>query len=261
MLNKNGIIFVLVLTAGLSAGAGLVEMTASYISLDQVGNMAIANLIAEPGYTYTFGSGARGISDGSEFDAVRRAFGTWIAEPASAVWALEENTGGGLTPGVRNRRNDVSWISPTAQNPDPWSGLLGLSEKIISAVFIWYDALTGGILERDLYFNDVNMSWRTGTDGPEEGGFFVEHIALHEIGHIFGLRDVYDPGQPGWEEWMGFGNEDLTMYGYAGWRDEDVTLSAIDIAAMAALHPASVPEPRSLSLFGLAAGIVLIFKP
>jgi hypothetical protein len=114
---------------------------------------------------------------------------------------------------------------------------------------------SGRILERDLYFNDVSIHWRTESDGYEDGGYFIEHIALHEIGHLFGLRDIYNPGQSGWKEWMGSGNQVLAMYGYSSWQNEGVTLHQTDIVAMAMLHPASVPEPGSLSLLTVAAGL------
>jgi hypothetical protein len=58
---------------------------------------------------------------------------------------------------------------------------------------------------------------------------------------------------------MGSGNQVLAMYGYSSWNNEAVTLHQTDIAAMALLHPASVPEPGSLPLLGLAAaGLFLV---
>ena len=253
------ILGLLVLCPGLAI-AGLVECQWDAIGMDQIGNVAISNLIAEPGYTYSFVDGARGISDGSDFGAVRNAFQTWIDQPDSALWSVEKASQRSFTPGKMNYQNDISWIAATATEADPWSDVLNLSDRAIAVVMTWYNGATRRVVERDVYFNDVDMHWRTGSDGLEDGGYFVEHIALHEIGHVFGLGDVYNPGQSGWEEWMGSGNQTLTMYGYSSWYNEDVTLHESDIAAMALLHPSSVPEARSLPLFSLAAGIFLVTR-
>lgn len=256
---KRIVLGLLVIGPGL-AMAGLVECQWDAISMDQVGNMQFDDFIPQNGYSYSFVNGARDITDGSDFGAVRNAFQTWITEPSSALWASEKTAQRSFTPGTMNYQNDISWISPTAAEEDPWSNLLHLSDQTIAVVLTWYNEATRRVVERDIYFNDVDMHWRTQSDGLEQGGYFVEHIALHEIGHIFGLKDVYNPGQTAWEEWMGSDNQTLAMYGYSSWLNEDVTLDQADIAAMALLHPSSVPEPRSLSLMSLAAGIFLVTR-
>ncbi len=244
-----------------TAGAGLVDCPLDAIQADLINNMAAAEYAPQNGYSYSFINGARDISDGSDFAAVRSAFQTWINEPSSALWAAEKASRAAFTPGKMNWQNDISWIAPTATEADPWGNVLNLSDRMIAVVMTWYNGATGAVLERDIYFNDVDMNWRTDSDGQDQGGFFVEHVALHEIGHIFGLQDVYNPGQPGWEEWMGSGHDGLTMYGYSSWLDEDVTLHETDIAAMAMLHPSTaIPEPETLPLFGLAAGFFLVTR-
>ena len=249
----------LLLGQGLVFG-GLVECQWDPISMDRIGDMAIDDFVPQNGYSYSFVNGSRDITDGSDFTAVREAFGTWIQEPGSNLWASEGTGSRSFTPGEMNHQNDISWISATAGDSDPWSNLLQLSNQIIAVVMTWYNTATRQVVERDIYFNDVDMHWRTDSDGEESGGYNVEHIALHEIGHIFGLKDVYNPGEPGWESWMGSGNQGLTMYGYSSWQNNDVTLDEASLAAMALLHPSAVPEAGSVSLFGLAAGILLVTR-
>ena len=41
------------------------------------------------------------------------------------------------------------------------------------------------------------------------------------------------------------------MYGYSGYRDEDVTLDLGDIAALGFAYP--VPEPAAISLLGIGS--------
>ena len=237
----------------------LADIQVETISMDKAYNMGVTAFRPEAGFRYTFVNGASDISDGSDYSAVQSAFNTWIDEPSSALWAAENNYSGGSW-GVYNGRNEISWISPTVSDANPWNNILNLSQQVIAAVITVYNPLTKAILERDLFFNDVNMNWRTNTDGQQSSGFFVEHIALHEIGHIFGLKDMYNPGSPYWESWMGDDNEDLTMYGYSSRRDEDTTLSETDKYAMSLLHPAAVPEPSSISLLTAAIGFVIITR-
>lgn len=251
-----GLFFVLI-CSGFTL-AGLAECPLESAGPEQLSKMQITQFIPSNGYSYSFVNGARDISDGSDFDAVRQAFGMWIGQPTSALWAVETTRQTRFTPGRMNHRNEISWISPTAGDSNPWDHRLNLPDEMLAVVMVWIEPTTRRVLERDLYFNDVAFRWRTDSDGCQDGGYFVEHIALHEIGHLFGLRDVYNPGQSGWQDWMGSGNQVLTMYGYSSWQNEIVTLHETDIAAMALLHPVSVPESGSLPLFSLAAGLFLV---
>lgn len=129
--------------------------------------------------------------------------------------------------------------------------VLGYLPSYIAVAVTWYYPDTGEVIERDMHLNDTYMYWYTDSDGAESSNnpFYIEHIGLHETGHIYGLKDIYNPGQPGHEAWMGNNNGDLTMYGYSSSMDEDVTLTFIDTVAMATAHP--VPEPATVLLLGL----------
>lgn len=242
------------------AYAGL-QVSFEYISQDNIGQMAHNDYIPSNNYSYRFVYGAQDIDDGSDFAAVRNAFGTWVDLPSSNLSCQEVIGTSTFKPGEYNGKNEISWISAGYGYDDPWTELLGLSENSIAVAMTWYNPVTKQVLERDLYFNDVYFSWRTDSDGLQTGGFSVEHIALHEIGHLFGLKDVYNPGQTGWESWMGDNNQYLTMYGYSSWKSDDVTLSEEDILAVSLLHPddsVTVPEPASLVIFMAAGGFLIV---
>jgi len=49
------------------------------------------------------------------------------------------------------------------------------------------NALTGEIVEADMIFNDNSLSWAT--DGSP-GMFDIQSVAVHELGHMFGLGHV-----------------------------------------------------------------------
>ena len=259
-LKKTGLavlLFVLVTTA---AVLGQLSVCVEFITTDNIGQMAASNYIPQSDYTYRFVNGASDVSDGSDYAAVRNAFSTWIDLPSSDLSVTETSKSVSFTPGTRNGYNDISWIGSGYGYNDPWSDLLSFSNSALAVVVTWYSSYSGIVRERDLYFNDVDYSWRTDSDGVQVGGFYVEDIALHEIGHIYGLKDVYNPGQPGWQAWMGSNNNYLTMYGYSSWTNEDVMLSDIDILAMADLHPSAVPEPNAAIMFAMAGGILIFVR-
>lgn len=233
-----------------------------YISFDNIGRIAETDFVPVNHFNYRFINGASDISDGSDYDAVRNAFDTWVDDPLSNLSSYESTRMFDFTPGESNFKNDVSWVgSGQFGYNNPWRDLLGYSNRTLAVALTWYYPSTGIVAERDLYFNDVNYDWRTGTDGVHDGGFSVEHIALHEIGHLYGLRDVYNSDSPYYESWMGTGNEDLTMYGYSGWYNNDISLSDYDAWAMSLLHPSfMVPEANPAIMFVMAGGILFFVR-
>jgi len=247
--------------AGAPAWAGLMQVSqgtadttsqASFISSGNLGHMVTGDFVARNDYSFQFGYGSKDVSDGSDLAAVRNAFSTWIDLPSSSLSAAEAAARGIRSLGQADGRNQITWVSADRFGTNAWTDKLGFEPYVIAAAVTWYYPNTGKVAERDIYFNDINMSWRTETDPAPAGAFSVEHIALHEIGHIYGLLDVYNPGQSGHVAWMGTGNESLTMYGYARWYDDGTTLSPEDIYAMALAHPA-FPEPASVLLLAVGA--------
>lgn len=227
-----------------------------YITGENIASMVQSVFTPQAGYEFEFIVGTGDISDGSDFGAVRNAFNTWVNLPDSALSITETTYDHTITLGSANGQNEISWIPYTGTNW--WVDVLKYSPSTIGVAVTWYDQISGVVTERDVHFNDTYMYWYTDSDGASAANnpFYVEHIALHEEGHIFGLTDVYNPGQSGYQSWMGSDNANLTMYGYAASLNEDVTLTDVDIAAMALAHP--VPEPATLCLLG--AGIFALLR-
>jgi len=248
-------------TGGLvsDTGTGTPAASGASIALADVGHMVTADYTPRSDYAFRFGHGSKNITDGSDFASVLRAFDTWVDLPDSDISYSWKTGRPSRSLGGTNGINDITWVSADHYGPDAWTDTLGFSERSIAVTVTWYYPDTGQITERDIFFNDINMDWRTDTDGISQGGFLVEHIALHEIGHIYGLVDVYNPGHSGWTSWMGSGNENLTMYAYTTWWDDDVTVSAADARAMALAHPVTgMPTPEPGSLLILAAGTLAL---
>jgi hypothetical protein len=104
--------------------------------------------------------------------AVQRAFSTWHAVP--------------------NTQTSSSFIGFTQANPSTGDGatVLGFQnrpelDRTLAATNFLVDSTTGEIIESDIFFNSA-FAWST-ADAGAAGRFDVESIALHEIGHLFGL--------------------------------------------------------------------------
>lgn len=71
----------------------------------------------------------------------------------------------------------------------------------IAINFVWKDPATGAIVEFDQVYDEVDFHWST---SGEPGKMDFENLATHELGHSFGMNDLYT-------------NEcrEETMYGYA----------------------------------------------
>ena len=232
-----------------------ITLSTEHISSGSIDEMVYTDFIPESTYDFHFVRGSKDIADGSDFDAIRSAFSTWVDLPNSDISYNESSTDPSSALG-QNYRNEISWVDSESF----WNDQFGFSSSTIAVTLTWYMPGTMEVVERDIYFNDINMDWYTDTSsGDKWGKFFVEQIALHEIGHIFGLKDVYDPGESGYASWMGDNNQELTMHGFSYPNNEDVTLSQTDIIAIAIAHPA-VPEPQAFAMFSLAAGLVLVRK-
>ncbi len=117
----------------------------------------------------------RGVADVSASQlqsAVARAFDTWHQVSSAEV--------------------SSSFVGYTAASPfeDDNMNVLGFLdrpelERVLGATTFLIDTTDGTILESDIFFNST-FQWSVASSG-ETNRFDVESIALHEIGHLYGL--------------------------------------------------------------------------
>ena len=176
-------------------------------------------------------AGSADISDGSDWGGISNALAAWEI-PDTSITSLLNSYDGDWGP--LNGDNELAWIE------SGWGsvGGFGFSASAIAVTVTWYYTDTLIQAESDIFFNGENFTWYTDTDDTGTDQQYVEHIAVHELGHAFSLKDLYDSA-----------DISRTMYGVSNYRDEDITLHPGDIAALEYAYP--VPEPATLCLLGL----------
>lgn len=105
-------------------------------------------------------------------DAVSRAFSTWQDVPTASV----QSQFLGFTqaqPGDVDGRTTFGFLN----RPE--------MDRVLGATSIMLDAVTGEIIEADVFFNS-RFTWSTAAAG-EPGRVDLQSVALHEIGHLYGL--------------------------------------------------------------------------
>lgn len=109
----------------------------------------------------------------TEFQAaVARAFATWEAVPTATI----SFQFGGFTSAAPFEDDDRSVLG-FQDRPE--------LERVLGATGFLVDALTGEIVESDIFFN-TTFEWSTASAG-QSGRFDLESTAVHEIGHLLGL--------------------------------------------------------------------------
>lgn len=101
----------------------------------------------------------------------------------------------------------------------------------IAVTYTWYNSTTGVIVEQDIIMN-VKLPWaHSDVSNPDATcgvltAYEVQNILTHEVGHIYGLDDLYNSV-----------DQDLTMYGYGAKGElKKETLGLGDLRGMAALY-------------------------
>ena len=105
-------------------------------------------------------------------DAVGNAFGTWNAVETADT----ESEFAGFT-NARPNDDDGMTVIGFVNRPD--------EDRTLGATSFLVDTVTGEIVEAEIYFNSF-FDWSVASNG-QSGRFDLESIALHEIGHLFGL--------------------------------------------------------------------------
>lgn len=130
----------------------------------------------------------------SQEDAIWLGFQAWEDDLGSSFDFVYHGFTTASTP-VNDGNNVVSWRS----------GFLDITTW--AAVQCWTNS--GKVVECDMTFNS-NLQW---SNSGEAGKGDVRTIATHEAGHFLRLRDIYNPGDIGYQSWMGTNNDAQILYG------------------------------------------------
>lgn len=113
-----------------------------------------------------------GVSGSQLEQAVTRAVGTWDAVPTANL----SGQFGGMTAAGPTLGDGISTIGFVERREQ---------DLVLGATSFLVDEITGEILEADVFLNSI-FPWSVAPSGDVDR-FDVESIALHEIGHLFGL--------------------------------------------------------------------------
>lgn len=129
--------------------------------------------------------GSADVSGDAEFTAINNAFTSWTGAVCNSVKVNLRVEYLGKTAervGYFDGKNTIDFV----ESRNEWPPEAGASAIAFTLPNIRADGI---IIEADLRFNGVNYTWST------SGGYNrmdVQTIALHELGHFFGLADLYD---------------------------------------------------------------------
>ena len=122
------------------------------------------------------GAGTTDIGGAGEFVEIKQAFSTWGAVAPSHLGFNEVATPAGALPAGNLDGNNIV----------DFGG--GLGAATLAVTTTWFNVANGRIGESDIRFNDTNYNWKVVGHNVAMGGDpDVQTVALHEIGHFFGL--------------------------------------------------------------------------
>ncbi len=193
--------------------------TAAAYSISRTAQGAVVRWPSVPVAYYLDSAGSGDVPDGSDVGAVQQSFADWtnVACSKLAFKHLGSKATSNLTAvgGSPDGKNVLGWIQ---SNQWQYGGyVLGVTAPI------FYE--DGTIIEADIAFNGYLQKWTT---VGQFGRVDVKSVALHEIGHFFGLQHVLD------------GNElqqPPTMAPAVDPEGKSATLEADDMNAACYLYP------------------------
>lgn len=121
----------------------------------------------------------------AELNAVRASFAQWQSVPGSYV---KFEDAGLVSPPVDVNTEDNTNIVYWAKGSTIVNGGLDNIAGLLGVTFTTFDGTDNIIYETDIVFNGVEFKWFTDLFDTGNTNFFVEGVALHEIGHFIGLN-------------------------------------------------------------------------
>ena len=144
----------------------------------QDGGVAFATTCAwaDRSLTYAFDTGTPDVAGSAEWDAIRRAFGTWADLDRLTFTEVAVSSSPQIRLGWRPASDpDYSMVGGTLAHADFPPGC----------------SVVTNTLPKPVHFDDSEHLWSV---GAVAGAFDIETVALHEIGHIVGLAHSSVPG-------------------------------------------------------------------
>ena len=161
-----------------------------------------------PNLTFAFEDGTNDVAGSAEFQAMRSAFATWAA--AVPVSFTE-------TPAAQNPDITIDWRPANDPDHSMVGGILAHAD------FPPACGVITNTLPKPVHFDDSEHQWVV---GAAAGGFDVETVGLHELGHILGLQHSDVAGS--------------VMFPSVSSNSTKRALTADDLGGIRALYPVSV---------------------
>lgn len=132
---------------------------------------------------YLDADGTKDISSTGDLDAVRRGVKSWNDVDCSKLVLSELGTTTSTNTNLLGYNNDINelvWLEDSR-----WE----FSDAVLAVTTPVFSPTNGEIFEADITFNGENVydPWTTNGSGTD-----VESVAVHELGHFFGLQHVLE---------------------------------------------------------------------